>query len=110
MIAPQVTFNGYPVVVMNHGTAMIPVQPGTYVINVQNTWMWTFGRAALQVDVLPGQSVPVFYGGPYVSFERGELGVVPQQRRGLGWLIGLSVLPIAVAVGAVSLLIATALM
>ncbi|GGA76055.1 hypothetical protein GCM10011490_28570 [Pseudoclavibacter endophyticus] len=95
MIPPTVTLNGYQVSIVNHGTALIPVQPGTYVIEAQIRYLWNFGHAALQVQVHPGQTVPVFYGPPWITWSPGALGVVPQKRHGLGWYIGILCVPFA---------------
>ena len=60
--------------------------------------MWSYGKAALTVDVAPGQVVDVWYAAPALTFIDGSMGFSRQMHRGrtavysvLGVLVALAV-------------------
>ena len=52
-------------------------------------WLREYGQASLEVDVAPGQVVPVFYALPWHQFTRGAIGLEKQRRPGVGALVGI---------------------
>lgn len=86
-VPPTITIDGYPIP-SRYGTVDVPVTPGWHRVEGSGSWLWTYGRAALDVLVQPGQVVPVFYSAPYATWSRGSIGHVPQETRGIGVLIG----------------------
>ena len=52
--------------------------------------MRRYGNAALDIEVLPGQTLEVFYAPPYHQFsDDGSMGLEPQARKGRGVIIGM---------------------
>ena len=88
MIVPNARFNGYPVPT-KYGLQNIPVPAGPLHIELEAQWMRTYGQAALDVNVQPGQVVPVFYAAPMHQFTTGNIGHVKQSRKGMGFFVGL---------------------
>ena len=80
-IPPRITFNGYPVHA-SYGQTMIPVTPGRVRVEASQQWLRTYGQAECEVQVVPGQVVPVYYAGPWHQFSRGAMGTTPQKRPG----------------------------
>jgi hypothetical protein len=68
--------------------------------------MRRYGQAALDITVAPGQIVEVFYAPPWHQFSRGRMGFTRQKRPGVGFLLLL--VAILVAVIAVSVVLAIA--
>ncbi|MGZ0150159.1 hypothetical protein ACXJJ3_24070 [Kribbella sp. WER1] len=97
LIPPTVHLNGYPVQV-KYGRNDIPVPAGSLHIDVHCQWMLTYGRAALDCTVQPNQAVPVFYASPYHQFTSGSIGHSKVKRKGLGVLLGVVGVIVAVAV------------
>lgn len=103
MIRPNVTMNGYAVAINNYGTTDVPVPAGVVNVEAHMTYIWgPYGRAGLQLQVQPGQIVPVFYAQPYLSFGQGRMGVEPQERQGKGAYIAI----LSCAIGVPLLIIA----
>jgi hypothetical protein len=96
MVTPSVRINGYPMPA-RYGTQDIPVWAGPTRIDVETQWTKTYGQAAMQFDVAPGQVVDVFYAVPYHVFAKGAIGHAKQRRPGS--------LPLFIALGVVVLLI-----
>jgi hypothetical protein len=89
VIPPTVRLNGYPVPI-KYGRNDIPVYAGPLHIDIHSQWMRTFGKAALDCTVYPNQAVPVFYASPYHQFaSAGSIGHSKVKRNGLGLLLGL---------------------
>lgn len=110
MIRPDVKMNGYPVAITNYGTTDVPVPAGTVNVEAHMTYIWgPYGRAGLQVQVPPGQVVPVHYAQPYMSFGQGRMGLEPQERQGKGAYIAILCTAIAIPVALVGILIGTAM-
>lgn len=86
MIPPTVTMNGHAVPA-SYGENVVPVHPGRIRVEASCQWLRRYGQAALDIDVAPGQTVPVFYASPYHQFTTGRMGHVPQQRPGVGGLV-----------------------
>ncbi len=81
LVTPTVTVNGAPVQA-RYGENLLPVWAGTSTIAAQGEWMWSYGKAALTVDVAPGQVVDVWYAAPALTFIDGSIGLTPQKHRG----------------------------
>ena len=67
----------------SYGTTFYPLPPGRHRIDVALHWTWTYGEAGMEVDVAPGQTVPVFYAPPWHTFSTGSMGHTQQDRKGL---------------------------
>ena len=74
---------------------MIPIQPGPHHLEVYSQWLRRYGQAALDVQIPPNAMVEVFYAPPLHQFTTGDLGFTPQQRKGIGCLVGLLVVLVA---------------
>ncbi len=96
MVPPRVLINGHHVQVPTSGTTSVPAPPGHHHIDVSLQWLRTFGQAQLDVQLAPGQSVDVFYAPPHHQWATGALGFEPQQRKGLGGMIGIIVAVVVV--------------
>ena len=88
MMTPAVRING----------ALVQAGYGENTIAAQGEWMWSYGNAALTVDVAPGQVVDVWYAAPALTFIDGSMGFSRQKHRGrtavysvLGVLVALAV-------------------
>ena len=88
MLPPKAVINGTPVPVA-YGSNDIPVYPGPIHIDMSCQWLRTYGQAAIDVNVEPGQLLQVFYAAPFHQFARGNIGLTKQKHKGLGFLIGL---------------------
>jgi hypothetical protein len=81
-ISPRVRLNGHPVA-SSYGQNVFAVPPGRWHVDVDCTWMRTYGQAAIDLDVAEGQTVDAFYGPPYHQFTSGRIGLEKQRRPGL---------------------------
>ncbi len=97
MMTPTVRING-ALVQAGYGENLLPVWAGTNTIASQGEWMWSYGKAALTVDIAPGQVVDVWYAAPALTFIDGSMGFSRQKHRGrtavysvLGVLVALAV-------------------
>ena len=99
LVPPTVRLNGYPVAT-SYGVNSLPVPAGRWRIEVHCQWLRQFGQATLDVDVAPGQQVPVFYAAPLHQFTTGNIGFEKQKRKGLWLLVALMVV-LVVLVGLV---------
>jgi hypothetical protein len=97
MIVPTCTINGH-VVPTRYGPQDLVVWPGRNTIALQAQWMRTYGQAALDVDVAPGQVVEVFYAPPWHQFTTGSIGLTKQPRKGTAFLVGCLVVPLVLVV------------
>ena len=86
--SPTVRLDGYPVP-GTYGTTFYPLVPGRHRIDLHMQWMRQFGQAGLEVEVVPGQTVPVFYGPPWHQFTTGSIGHEQQPRKGLGVMVAI---------------------
>lgn len=86
--SPTVQIDGYPVP-GTYGTTFYPLVPGRHLLHLHGQWMRQFGQADLQVDIVPGQTVPVFYAPPWHQFTSGSIGHEKQSRKGLGAMIAI---------------------
>jgi hypothetical protein len=82
MITPTCRINGHPVPT-RYGAQDLTVWAGPNHLDLEAQWMRTYGQAAIDVDVAPGQVVEVFYAAPLHQFARGNIGLVKQSRPGL---------------------------
>lgn len=87
-IPPTVSVDGGPTT-RQYGTVDVPVAPGMHHVSAESHSLWTYGRAAMNVTVRPGEVVPVFYNAPWNAYVRGSIGFEPQRANGLGLLIGI---------------------
>ena len=86
---PTLTIDGFPASTPPAGgSTVIPIMSGSHRLDVHSQALRRYGQASLQVLIQPGFQTEVFYAPPYHQFARGALGLVPQQRPGLGLLIG----------------------
>lgn len=88
VIAPVVRINGY-VMPTTYGQNVYPLAPGMWHIDVHAKWLRTYGEAAIDVQVLPGRTVPVFYAAPLHQFTTGSIGHVKQRRKGAAAFIAI---------------------
>jgi hypothetical protein len=94
---PSIRLNGHRMQ-SRYGTVDYPVPPGPWHIDADCQWMRTYGQAALDVSVAPGQIVEVFYAAPWHQFARGRMGFTPQKRPGLwAFLVPLAVIVVIAA-------------
>ncbi|HZE40612.1 MAG TPA: hypothetical protein VE172_17555 [Stackebrandtia sp.] len=76
-----------------------PVVPGVHHVKVVSPYLWEFGPAEMQVNVSPGQNLPLEYKSPlFALFVPGSLGPPPQKYNGLGVMIGLLAAPLVLLV------------
>jgi hypothetical protein len=78
---PKATINGYEVP-LNWGDNTIPAPPGRHEISVHVPYLWKIGRATTTVDNTAG-SPAVYYAAPVWTWQRGAIGVQPQQPPGV---------------------------
>ncbi len=90
MITPTVLINGHPVPA-SYGENLLPVWPGPNTVAARSQWLWEYGKAAVTVDVAPGQVVDLWYAAPLSTFTSGSMGPTKQRHKGLGLLLGLGV-------------------
>ena len=107
LVAPTLTIDGFnaPTPSMG-GSTLIPIMSGPHRLQVHSQWLRQYGQAALDIMVQPRTQLEVFYAPPFHQFTTGALGYEPQQRKGLGCLIGLLVGIVAVPLLIVILAIA----
>ena len=88
VVPPTVRLNGYPVAT-SYGVNALAVPAGRWRVEVHCQWLRQFGQAALDVDVAPGQQVPVFYAAPMHQFTTGSIGFEQQRRKGVWFFVAL---------------------
>lgn len=88
IVPPSLTINGHPVR-LAYGRNVIPCPPGPQHLSMHLQWMRRYGQAELDLNMAPGQTVEVFYAGPYHQFTHGQIGFQPQKHHGLGLLFGI---------------------
>ncbi|PWD51841.1 hypothetical protein C8046_15505 [Serinibacter arcticus] len=103
-IAPTVWVNGH-VLKSEYGSRLVPVPAGPVRVDVQCSWMRTYGQASLSFTAGPGQTVPVFYASPMHQFTTGNIGHTKQTHKGMalmwsifGFVIAMGLLSIVLAV------------
>lgn len=96
MITPSVRINGWPVPA-RYGLNPLPVYAGPNRIEVSAQWLTTYGRATLEVQVPAGQAVDVFYALPWHTFTHGAIGYEKQRRPGLGGILAIAGILVALA-------------
>ncbi|MGJ6979654.1 hypothetical protein ACSDQ9_03865 [Aestuariimicrobium soli] len=106
MVVPTLTIDGHRVNA-RYGLNTIPVPSGPHHISVVGHWMRAYGQAELDLQVGPGEHVPVYYAAPFHQFTTGNIGHEPQKKKGLGLLLGL-VIGIPVFILVVSIVAALA--
>ena len=89
-ITPSCRINGYPVKV-RYGENLIPVPAGLARVDLSAQWLRTYGQAALEFQVQPGQTVPVFYAAPMHQFTTGSIGHQKVKRKGVGAFVAMMV-------------------
>ena len=96
MITPLATIDGYPAQVQwGHNEFTAPAGPRQ--VQLSCTYMWEYGRASDTVPVQPSSRVEVFYAPPMLTFMRGRVGPVEQQRPGRIGVIAILVVLLIVA-------------
>jgi len=97
LVPPTLSIDGYPAPSSaGGGSTLIPIMSGPHRLEVHSQWLRRYGQASLDVVIQPRTQLEVFYAPPFHQFTTGALGLAPQQRRGLGCLIGLVVAIVAV--------------
>lgn len=81
MITPKATIDGYPAPV-RWGRNEFPAPAGPRRVQLSCTYTWEYGQASDTVPVEPDRRVEVFYAPPMLTFLRGRIGPVEQQRPG----------------------------
>jgi hypothetical protein len=96
-IKPKIFLNGHEVAAV-WGRNVIPVQPGQHHLHIHVPYFLPpkVGPADLAVPVQPGQTVELEYRAPLWAFSGGSLGTPPQQYKGLGLTIGITVGAVAI--------------
>lgn len=88
---PKVAINGQELPQQPWGRQVIPVQPGTYRVDVHTPYLLPpkLGPATVDVPVAPGQTVELEYKAPAFAFFPGSLGAPPQKYNALWiyWII-----------------------
>src|SRR5699024_113225 len=72
-----------------YGRQDVPVPAGPVHVEGYAQWMRTYGQAAMDFTVEPGQTVPVFYAAPMHQFTTGSIGHEEQKRKGMGAFIAI---------------------
>jgi hypothetical protein len=98
MITPSVSLNGTPVRV-KYGENALPLPAGRWHIDVYCQWVRRFGQAAMEFDVAPGQTVPIYYAAPMHQFTTGAIGHEKQPRKGMVVFILAMTLVLGIALG-----------
>ncbi|HMM93540.1 MAG: hypothetical protein IE926_09535 [Micrococcales bacterium] len=103
-LTPTVHVGGH-LVRVRWGTQDVPVWAGRVRVEAYSQWLRRYGQAEIDVDVAPGEVVPVHYAPPWHQFARGAIGTTPQRRPGawfnvavFGLLVGVPLLIWALAV------------
>lgn len=87
--SPTPRIDGYPVP-GSYGTTFYPLRPGRHRIDLDMQWLRRYGQAGMEVDIVPGQVVPVFYAPPWHQFTTGMIGHHEQPRKGLVTMIAMT--------------------
>ncbi|WP_108718220.1 hypothetical protein [Miniimonas sp. S16] len=106
LVPPRVRVNGFPLQ-DGYGLRRVSVPPGPVRVDVTMQWMREYGQASLVFTAEPGQVVPVFYAGPWHQFTTGSIGHQKQSRKGVGFLVGLVALPVAIMLVAAVAIVST---
>ena len=106
MISPVVTIDGQTAP-CRWGRNSFQAPAGVRQVDVAQTYLWTYGRASMPVNVVAGSTSEVFYSGPMATFGLGgAIGTEPQRRPGTRIFIGLMVLVALVVLLAVVAVVA----
>lgn len=86
----NVVLNDQPAIA--HGWAPLPIHvfPGRHHLQVSTRWRGEFGRAAISIDVRPGETVTVYYRSPALSVSAGAIGFAPQRTPAIGVIWGIA--------------------
>lgn len=99
LLAPTFTIDGYPAPAPSGGgSTHIPIMSGPHRLEVYSQWMRRYGQASLDVVIPPRTEVEVFYAPPWHQFTTGSMGLQPQKRQGVGCLVGLLAVILAIPV------------
>lgn len=82
MISPLIAIDGFSAPAQWQRN-VFPVPVGRRHLTAQSNYLWTFGRAELDVEVATEQTVEVYYAGPLLTFLGGRMGFEPQKRGGM---------------------------
>lgn len=95
LIVPSLLLDGRPVA-SRYGENAYQVPAGRHRVELYAQWLRRYGQAALDVQVSPGAATDVHYAAPWHQFTTGSIGLVPQSRKGKGWLVGVIVAMVVV--------------
>lgn len=59
------------------GQQQVPIAPGQHHVEMWTRYITKMGSATLPVNVMPGQTVPLFYAAPTIMFLKGALAHQP---------------------------------
>ncbi len=94
LTGPDVLVDGR-IVGTRWGQCPVPVAPGRHQVSIHTRYLGQMGKAHLVLDAAPGQRVPVFYRPPALVGMRGAIGHVPQSTPGMGAIVALNVVAVA---------------
>jgi hypothetical protein len=86
MIVPTLLVDGQQLH-SQYGVNAYQVRAGRHRVDLFAQWLRQYGQAGLEVDVPPGVVVDVHYASPFNQFTTGSIGLVPQSRKGFGFLV-----------------------
>lgn len=81
MMSPQITIDGLPARAQ-WGRNAYAAPAGRRHVRVATRYLWEYGVAETDVDVVPGRSSEVHYSGPLITFVDGRIGQGEQPRPG----------------------------
>jgi hypothetical protein len=81
MMSPLITIDGFPARAQ-WGRNAYPAPAGRRHVRISTHYLWEYGTAEADVDVLPGRSSELHYSGPLITFMGGSIGQGRQPRRG----------------------------
>ncbi|GAB3113414.1 hypothetical protein GCM10027055_17950 [Janibacter alkaliphilus] len=93
-LPPRLLLNGHQVACRN-GVNEYHLPPGPWALDLSVQWMRRYGQAQGQVVLEPGGTVDLFYAAPWHQFTTGNLGPTRQKHKGVGVLVSLVVLIVA---------------
>lgn len=95
LIVPTLLLDGRQVP-SRYGENAYQLPAGRHRVELYGQWMRRYGQALLDVDLVPGAALDVYYAAPWHQFTTGSIGFVKQPRRGAGWLAVVLVLCVLV--------------
>jgi hypothetical protein len=85
LTSPVIALNGMQLA-SRWGENPLFLAAGRYRVSVQISYMFTYGTAMLDVDVVPGRVTDIHYSAPAATFFGGAIGFEPQKTPGMALL------------------------